>query len=229
MMPGYSLWVVTIVIIVLIVWIAIMLRTIRNLNNRLSELKDAQYSEVIRTIDHHRHDWMNELQVLFGYIQLNKRDKLMAYIEKISDQMRCNGLISKLGIPFLSAYFISFRASTKDMVLDVRLEHEIQLARYGEQGVRVAHFIISVVEAYESAARSGEGDANQLSINMHVWDSHLFIGFEFDGNSDIDRLKFMLQENVERISKGQDIHVTMEETEQAVDIEVRIRLSEMMG
>jgi stage 0 sporulation protein B (sporulation initiation phosphotransferase) len=229
MMPAYSLWVVTIGIVILIVWMVIMLRTIRRLHNRISELKDAQYSEVIRTIDHYRHDWMNELQVIFGYIQLNKRDKLIAYIDKITDQIRYGGLITKLGIPFLSAYFISFSASAKNMILDVRLEHEIQLARYGEQGIEVAHFIISVVKAYESAAKSGEGDANQLSINMHVWDAHLLIGFEFDGNSDIDRLKFMLQENVERISKSQEIHVTMEQTEQAVDIEVRIRLLEMMG
>ncbi|MEX1029613.1 MAG: Spo0B domain-containing protein [Paenibacillaceae bacterium] len=228
-MPGYSLWVLTIIIILLIICIGISLRRIRQLKKLLTETREAQYGEVIRTIDHHRHDWMNDVQVLFGYIQLNKRDKLITYIEKICDQIRYEGLISKLGIPFLIAYFISFRANTNALILHVRLEQEVSLVKFGELGIRIAQSIITFVEAYKSAARYGEGDANQLSITMNEWDEQLFIGFEYDGISDIERLRSSLQEIIERISKHQDIHVSIEETEHAVDIEVRVRLSEMTG
>lgn len=228
-MPWYSFWVLASVILLLLAWIGMSLRLNEQLKKLLRDTREARYEEIVRTIDHHRHDWMNDVQVLFGYIQLKKYEKLLAYINKIIEQMRRESLISKLGIPFLVAYLISFRASTNALVLHVRLEQEIQLVKLGEQGIRVAQLIVDLVEAYKSSAGHGEGDANQLSITLNVWDGQLFIGFEYDGISDIEELRNHLQGIIESIRKHQDIQVTSEVTEQAVDIEVRVRLSEMVG
>jgi stage 0 sporulation protein B (sporulation initiation phosphotransferase) len=228
-MPGYIFWVLVTIILLLLAWIGMSLKRNRQLMKLLTETKETQYGEIIRTIDHHRHDWMNDVQVLFGYIQLNKQEQLLAYIEKIIDQIRREGLISKLGIPFLVAYLISFRASTNALLLHVRLEQEIPLARLGELGIRVAQSVLALVESYKSAAVHGEGDANQLSITMNIWDGQLFIGLEYDGISDIERLRDNLQAVIERMRAYEDIQVTTEDTKQAMDIEVRVRLSEMAG
>ena len=40
----------------------------------------------IRTLNHHRHDWMNDLQVLYGYIRMNKPDKSVECVENIRDR-----------------------------------------------------------------------------------------------------------------------------------------------
>lgn len=228
-MPWYSFWVLASIILLLLAWIGISLRLNRQLKKLLRDTREAQYEEIVRTIDHHRHDWMNDVQVLFGYIQLNKHEKLLAYINKIIEQMRRESLISKLGIPFLVAYLISFRANTNALVLHVRLEQDITLAKLGDRGIRVAQLIVDLVEAYKSSAGHGEGDANQLFITLNVWDGQLFIGFEYDGISDIEKLRKLLQGIIECISKHQDIQVMSEDTKQSVDIEVRVRLSEMVG
>ncbi|MEX2415642.1 MAG: Spo0B domain-containing protein [Paenibacillaceae bacterium] len=228
-MPGYSFWVLASMILLLLAWIGMSSRRNRQLMKQLTETREAQYGEIIRTIDHHRHDWMNDVQVLFGYIQLNKQEKLLAYMDRIIDQMKHESLISKLGIPFLVAYLISFRASTNALVLHVKLEQEIPLARIGERGIQVAQSIVAIVEAYKSAAGRGEGDANQLSITMNIWEDQLFIGYEYDGICNIERLRNSLKGIIERIHEHQDIQATSVDTEQAVDIEMRVRLSEMAG
>ncbi len=218
------LWILMSIIMLLLVWISTTLKRIKRLEKRLSESRELQYGEIIRTVDHHRHDWMNDVQVLFGYIQLKKQDKVLGYINQIIEQLRIESLISKLGIPSLVAYFVSFRANTNALMLHVRLEQEIYLSNYGEQGVRVAKIVIAFIEAYKLAAGRGEGEANKLNVTMNVWDDQLFIEFEYDGFSDIMRIRDSLQKIIDRIDAEQDIQVTTIDTEQSVDVEIRVSL-----
>ncbi|EGG34140.1 Spo0B domain-containing protein [Paenibacillus sp. HGF5] len=60
----------------------------------------------IQMLNHHRHDWMNELQILYGYIQLGKLDKTVGSVERIKDRMATESRISKLGIPSLVFIYI---------------------------------------------------------------------------------------------------------------------------
>lgn len=223
-MPEISTWVLISIMMLLLAWIGFSLKRVRRLEKKLAETSESRYGEIIRTVDHHRHDWMNDVQVLFGYIQLNKREKLLVYINQIVEQMRLESLISKLGIPFLVAYVVSFRANTNALILHVRLEQEISLNKYGEQGLRVARLMVDFIEVYKSAAGHGEGEANELLVTMNVWDDQLFIEFEYDGFSDIMRIRDNLQKIIERIQAEQDINVTTIDTEQSMDIEIRVSL-----
>ena len=228
-MPGYSFWVLASIILVLLAWIWISLKHNRQLKKILAETREAQYGEIIRTIDHHRHDWMNDVQVLFGYIQLHKHEKLLNYIGRMNEQMRYDGLISKLGIPFLVAYLVGFRANSNSLLLDVRIEQEIKLVNLGERGIRVANLIVAFVEAYKLASGHGEGDSNRLSITVDKLEDQLLINFEYDGVSDSEKLGDGLKGIIRDIQKQQDIQVTLEDAEQVMDVEVRVRLMEMAG
>jgi stage 0 sporulation protein B (sporulation initiation phosphotransferase) len=225
-MPEGNLWVLVSITILILVCMVIGLKWKRQQEKLLTEMKEKKDLELIRTLDHHRHDWMNDVQVLFGYIQLNKREKLLAYIERLGDQMKREGLISKLGIPFLVSYFISFRASTNLLVLNVNLDKEISLAGLGEQGSRTAQLIITIVEAYRCAAGIGEGDANTLSITMDMADQQLFIEFEYNGKYDIEQLSGNLRGINLRIQEYKDTQISSDLSDQAADVDVRLRLTE---
>ncbi|MFD2880227.1 Spo0B domain-containing protein [Paenibacillus rhizoplanae] len=60
-----------------------------------------------RTLNHHRHDWMNDLQVLYGYIQLGKPDKSVQCVERIKERIALDSRIAKLGVPSLVFYLQS--------------------------------------------------------------------------------------------------------------------------
>ncbi len=229
-MPEFSSWVMVAIILLLLAWMGISHQRLKQLEKKLAATRESHYGEVIRTVDHHRHDWMNDIQVLFGYIQLNKQEKLLSFLKQIIEQMRIESNISKLGVPFLVAYVISFRANTNALLLDVKLEQEISLTRYGQQGIRIAQLVVDFLEAYKAAAGHGEGEANKLTVTMNAGEDQLFIQFEYDGVSDIVRIRDDLQGIIERIhDEQQDIQVTRLHTEHSMDVEVKVRLTEMVG
>lgn len=80
-----------------------------------------------RTLNHHRHDWMNDLQVLYGYIQLGKPDKSVQCVERIKERIALDSRISKLGIPSLVFYLHSFRTYSSTLELEVQIEEGLQL------------------------------------------------------------------------------------------------------
>src|SRR5690606_26969277 len=53
---------------------------------------------LINVINHLRHDWMNDIQVLYGYLRLNKQDKCLDYMEIIKQKAAQESLISRLGV-----------------------------------------------------------------------------------------------------------------------------------
>ncbi|WP_434756451.1 Spo0B domain-containing protein [Paenibacillus amylolyticus] len=82
----------------------------------------------IASLNHHRHDWMNDLQVLYGYLRLGKLDKSLQCVERIKERVTEESRISKLGIPSLVFYLQSFRASGVALDLHVQVEEELQLS-----------------------------------------------------------------------------------------------------
>src|SRR5690606_8892232 len=87
------------------------------LKKRVKFKLDKRYEaeDLLDVMNHYRHDWMNDLQVLFGYIQLNKADKLKAYVENLSDKLYRESLVSKLGVSELVAYLLLFRSKSRKL------------------------------------------------------------------------------------------------------------------
>jgi len=88
----------------------------------------AEQLKSIRTMNHHRHDWMNDLQIISGYIQLKKHDKLVRSVERIRDRMHAESKVAKLGIPTLVLFFQSFRTTCNEIQLEIDIVDELNLA-----------------------------------------------------------------------------------------------------
>jgi stage 0 sporulation protein B (sporulation initiation phosphotransferase) len=86
--------------------------------------------QMLRLFNHYRHDWMNDIQILFGYVQLKKYDKLQALMEKIKGKVQQESHMSKLGIPSLIIKLLSFQCEVKELKLEVQMEQEIHLDIY---------------------------------------------------------------------------------------------------
>ena len=122
--------------------------------------------DIIRILNHHRHDWMNDLQVLFGYIQLNKQDKLRAYAQSLTEKLYRESLVSRLGVVELVLYFAMFRTEHRMLTLTVNLERELDLGAYGEDGKRLAAWIMKLADALAAAALPAGIDPNELVVTL---------------------------------------------------------------
>jgi hypothetical protein len=65
--------------------------------------------ELLNLLRVQRHDFVNHLQVISGYIQLKKHDKVMEYLTDISMALQNEGQVNKLENPILIASLLTNR------------------------------------------------------------------------------------------------------------------------
>ncbi|MFC4776476.1 Spo0B domain-containing protein [Paenibacillus sp. GCM10023252] len=148
---------------------------------RMAKLITASQTSSIRTLNHHRHDWMNDLQVLYGYIRMGKLDRTVDYVEKIRDRMAAESKIARLGVPSLISYIQSFRTLTSSLQLDVIIDDDIALAELPIDSERTADTLIEVINAYRFAVKPSGGEAAVLTLHMKMDDKELLAAFYYQG------------------------------------------------
>lgn len=133
-----------------------------------------------RTLNHHRHDWMNDLQVLYGYIQLNKPDKSVQCVERIKERIALDSRIAKLGIPSLVFYLQSFRTFSSSLELEVQVEEGLQLEDKLTPGLgdELTSVIMQTVRAYQYSGTASQGETRILRLGFTQDKGDILISFQ---------------------------------------------------
>lgn len=149
---------------------------------RSKRKRDAETDlTIIRTINRQRHDWMNDLQVMLGFLRLRKYDQLQHYVDKIRAKALVESYISKLGIPSLIVYFLSFPAEHKALSLEVEIDQEINLAELPLDGEQTERLVIELAELFHEHAELAETEPNMLSIGFDLEETSLLLDFVYTG------------------------------------------------
>ncbi|WP_127529699.1 Spo0B domain-containing protein [Paenibacillus kobensis] len=148
---------------------------------KLQRVERALQTVSIRTINHHRHDWMNDLQVLYGYIRMNKQERIVQYIEGIRERMAAESQIAKLGVPSLVTYLQSFRTMTHSVQLSVVIDGELDLEEIPIDREGVAAALIDLMNMYRSGIKQGTGEPAKLKLQLYRDDKSLHAVFFYDG------------------------------------------------
>ncbi|MBD2844605.1 Spo0B domain-containing protein [Paenibacillus sp. IB182496] len=135
----------------------------------------------IRTLNHHRHDWMNDLQVLYGYIRMNKPDRMMQYVDNIRQRMAVDSKIGRLGEPSLVLFLQSFRTLTQSLRLEVEIEEDIDLTELPLDAAAVSASLIALIQAYRTGVKPGYGEPACLTLAMQRQEKILFVSLQFAG------------------------------------------------
>jgi len=143
-------------------------------------LTHAQLS-TIRTLSHHRHDWMNELQILYGYLRLNKLDKAVDVVDRIRVRMDRDSKLSQIGYPELAAYFLSFRTICDSMRLEVDVQDGLQLDKLSLEADKLSRAIIGAVNVFRFRASIPLNGENVLVLKMSKEDGRLEIVLRYNG------------------------------------------------
>ena len=64
--------------------------------------------EMIDLLRHYRHDWLNELQLLIGYVQMGKIDKVEEKLKENVSSAQEERMLSNLNVPKTALWMISF-------------------------------------------------------------------------------------------------------------------------
>ncbi len=141
----------------------------------------AMQSAGIRTLNHHRHDWMNDLQVLFGYARLGKLDKCISFMENIRERMAVDSAIAKLGVPSLVSYIQSFRTISSNMLLELEIQSDLNLSGMRLDHDKIADTLIHAINTYRLAAKPGTGELAVLRLTLSRDNTALYAAFYYEG------------------------------------------------
>jgi stage 0 sporulation protein B (sporulation initiation phosphotransferase) len=157
------------------------------------------------TLSHHRHDWMNDLQILYGYIQLGKIDKLASCVERIKGRMAVDSKISGLGIPSLVFYLQSFREMNGSVELVVDIEDNLNLGNLlsSDDAEKLTEAIIETVRAFQFVDRSTWGEIPQLRMSLYRESDEVLVRFDREGPS--GKMETTLERHIDELMSGKRV------------------------
>jgi stage 0 sporulation protein B (sporulation initiation phosphotransferase) len=163
-------------------------------------LKQGYELNLLQIVNRVRHDIMNDIQVLFGYIQLKKFDNLSPHMEKIRAGFHRESLLSKLGIPSLVTYLYTFRVHVKKLQLEVELEQELSLQELPIRDDLIYILVHDTIELFHQYADADQEELAVLSLEFDAREDHLLLDFVFHGNYDREGLQAAVQRRLLRDS-----------------------------
>ncbi|BCV20485.1 Spo0B domain-containing protein [Moorella sp. Hama-1] len=85
-------------------------------------------AEIIPLLRWQRHDFLNHLQVISGYIQLQKSDRALVYLRQVIDQMEQVGRVMRLLQPELALIALTKieMAAARGINLEIKIETRME-------------------------------------------------------------------------------------------------------
>lgn len=131
-----------------------------------------------------RHDFLNHLQVISGFIQLQKGEEARAYIREVARELERQGTILHLGVP--EAAFALLVALREAALAQVRLHYDIRcsLASCTVPGTRIGRALEAVLRR-----------AVKVLSPPEVQRRSLFLSLEKDGSRCLFRVGVPVQDH----------------------------------
>ncbi|MGZ0052729.1 Spo0B C-terminal domain-containing protein [Brevibacillus gelatini] len=94
-----------------------------------------QTDQLLAVLNRQRHDWLNHVQVLLGYLHMNRTEQGEAHLKRIAQMAMQESMVARLNNSLLSVFFLTFNALNKEMLLEVDVCNDVDLTRIalGEQ------------------------------------------------------------------------------------------------
>ncbi|MVO99670.1 Spo0B domain-containing protein [Paenibacillus lutrae] len=205
----------------LAVMIAVCGMAVWTLQKRMAELAAEEkrqqenllaQQKMLHMINHLRHDWMNDIQVLLGYIQLKKYDHLHAVMSNIMGKLQDESHLAKLGDPALIVFLLSCRTGAKHMQLEVELEKEVNLRQLNLNSEAVCRLIPELIEGFKQASAGENEEGSVLNMQIVSEEDSLLLDFVYQGVYARQELQAAL-EHVVRSGAGRSVSAVVEQSD----------------
>ncbi|SHF65664.1 Spo0B domain-containing protein [Ornithinibacillus halophilus] len=161
--------------------------------------------DIIQLLRHQRHDMMNHLQVMQGYLSMGKTDKVHKKMEDVIESFANERKLMNLETDELALWLIQFNTINKNIRLtyDICIEKQ-KLTLYEAFILKKCQYITEMVQSY--------GDSDQL------YEAKLVLSNENDGKEvwiefSISGSFQHMGKLTEKLSEQEDIDTQWEENE----------------
>lgn len=148
---------------------------------RLGRLLEQQQQFSLRLLSQNRHDWMNDLQILYGYLRLQKYHKAIEAVDRIRERMERESRVARLGNARLSSFLLSFRVLSETLRLEVHVDDDFALDGPEVWRDRLAKAVIDLVNAVRFRVVRGSHREHTLHLAFSRGDRGVELRLRFSG------------------------------------------------
>ena len=139
--------------------------------------------EFLNCLKHYRHDWLNHIQIIKGYLSLDKAEKAQKYLDQVIIQAHYESKISQLGDTDLAYFLLTYNWVQDKLMLDVEIEeNDIEIHAIGVKYPYLYTWCKELTRIAE--VHSTVHYDNRLSILVEVNPQVLTLTVEFLGGWD---------------------------------------------
>jgi sensor histidine kinase regulating citrate/malate metabolism len=136
----------------------------------------------IDTFGHLRHEWMNDLQIILGYIHLKKYDKVSGFVELLKQKLMEESRFAKIGHPRLVGALLTFRTQIMPVQFRLTVEDEWNRNVVAGDGESLDFAVRIMLSAFENAmTRRESGSYPQLHCRIRQELNTIMIRIFYDG------------------------------------------------
>ncbi|GEM_PF-1845805 len=174
----------------------------------------------VQALSMRRHDYMNDIQLLMGYLQLKKFDKLKDFVEILKDRATQESHMFRWGIPDLIVHMYMFSALSRKLQVSIETEEHIQLHMLPLDSEYVAARIIELSQLFEQFAIVGQA-TNSLTIAVYEVNDEVCAIYEYEGSYDSEMLQRLADGFLDQHDLQLGTSVQWEEQEGWLEVSIR--------
>ncbi|WP_245796352.1 Spo0B domain-containing protein [Domibacillus antri] len=167
----------------------------------------------IEALRHARHDWMNDIQLIKGFLALNKIDEAARAADHIIVKAVQESKLCNLGMPGMAEMFITFNWEKHKFLLEFEIDDEMVIEKVDDE--MVTGFFQSLFSLLERHISDYSGQ--NLYTGFAEKDGRLMVRIEWDGELFdrsllMERINQLLQpdEVCGKVMKSDDQDILME-------------------
>ncbi|WP_164491660.1 Spo0B domain-containing protein [Staphylospora marina] len=156
---------------------------IRSLQKRWREESvEEEAARLKQFISRQRHDWMNHVQVLLGYLSLDKRDRIKEYLENLAEHAGKERMASECTYPPLAVTLTTLQYREWQRQVQLALEAPLSFMKR-EDEIRLCRILERVIPWLEQTLKT-ETDPGPLRVTAVREPQAAVLLMEVDGGTD---------------------------------------------
>ena len=142
----------------------------------LQNLQKIQEAEQAKKIfSELRHEWMNHIQVLMGYLMMKREESIKDYLNRLVKQAQTERIISNLSYAPLAVSLLNIRHRLKEWELSLNVSERFRFESVEEEKkfLKIWQQLVAMIEkrrqqtdAYIEASFSLEKEENQVQVEI---------------------------------------------------------------
>ena len=155
-----------------------------------------QTDELLKVLNRQRHDWLNHVQILLGYLHLNRTEQGEAHLKRLAEMAMQESMIARLNNSLLSVFFLTFNALNKEMLLEVEVCDQVDLSRIRLDEQALFHLVSELLcTANDYVLQNGYEQAS-MQVSLFAGEKGVHFRFDLAGElqpSGLEKLEMLIR------------------------------------